>query len=97
MTTIAPNATYVARAVQAVREETGVGDPDLLRFYALLVLTLGDRITPGDVHDAWALWKLPQRPDHRSLVPFDELDAEEQMKDQPYVDGLRRAAQRLAE
>lgn len=82
--------------MDVVREETGVTDPDLLRFYALLALTVGEKVTLTQVHDAWSLWRFATRPDHRSLIPFDELDPATQAKDQPYVDGIRRAAARIA-
>lgn len=47
--------SYVARARQMVREETGISDLGLLDLYTLLVLTHGAKITLGHVHDAWAL------------------------------------------
>jgi hypothetical protein len=88
--------TYIARASRIVAEETGVTDPALLPLYTLLALTMGEATTPAHVHEAWALWKQPLRPDHWSLIPFDELDPAEAAKDQRYVDAIRRAAVRLA-
>jgi hypothetical protein len=67
---------------------------DLAGLYALLALTKGVETTLEDVHDAWAVWTatVRGRPDHRSLVPFDELDRETQEMDRIYMDGIHRAA-----
>jgi hypothetical protein len=89
-------STYIARASRIVGEETGVTDPALLPLYTLLALTMGEATTPAHVHEAWALWKQPLRPDHWSLIPFGELDPAEAAKDQRYVDAIQRAAVRLA-
>jgi hypothetical protein len=67
-------------------------DPDLVRLYALLALTKGADTTLRDVHDAWALWRTTTRPNHRSLVPFDELSADVQELDRPYRDAIARVA-----
>lgn len=67
----------------------------LLELFGFLALTIGRGTTREDVHDAWAVWMNDIRPDHRSLVPFDELTPEVQAKDQPYVDAIHRAARAL--
>lgn len=89
--------TYVAAATAVVAQETGVSTPELVKVYTLLALVKGEQTTLIDVHDAWALWKMSTRPDHWSLVPFAELAEEVQAKDQRYVDGIHRAARRLAQ
>jgi hypothetical protein len=46
----------------------------------------------GDVHNAWAAWMLARDPEHRSIRPFEELDAETQAADLPFVEAIRSAA-----
>jgi len=87
--------------MDALRSELGdllptePGSENLLRFYALLVLTKGSRTTLEDVHHAWALWTVATNPDHPSIVPFDQLTAEVQEEDQPFLEAIHRAASRI--
>lgn len=67
-------------------------DP-LMDLYTLLVLVKGEAVTLEDVHDAWAVWKDRIRPDHHSLIPFDELPEHVQGLDQRYADAIARTAQ----
>lgn len=64
---------------------------ELLDLYTLLVLVKGDAVTLKDVHDAWAVWKSPLRPDHRSIVPFDQLSTEVQELDRKYAVAIAAA------
>lgn len=77
-------------------EKGTIIDPDgyneLLRLYAVLCLIKGVETTMKDVHDAWSAWTSPTDPNHRSLVPFDELTKKVQDYDQPYVDAIRAVA-----
>jgi hypothetical protein len=66
--------------------------PQLLRFYALLVLTKGDAVTARDVHNAWAAWMQEHQPGNDSIKPYDELDAKTQKEDDPFVEAIRRVA-----
>jgi hypothetical protein len=66
----------------------------LFRLYALLVLVKGTDVTAVDVHDAWSLWMLELDPGHRSIRPFEELDADTQASDEPYVAAIRAVAGR---
>lgn len=66
----------------------------LFRLYALLVLAKGTDVTAVDVHDAWSVWMLEQDPGHRSIRPFEELDADTQASDEPYVAAIRAVAGR---
>ena len=68
--------------------------PDLLRLYALLVLTTGTETTLENVHDAWACYRDATRPDHPSLVPFGELTPDVQELDRNYAHAIREVAQR---
>jgi|GEM_PF-749714 len=51
----------------------------LFLIYAVLMRAKGTAATLSDVHDAWAAWRTDSAPLHKSLVPFDELDAAAQM------------------
>jgi hypothetical protein len=68
----------------------------LFRLYALLALAKGTGVTANDVHDAWAVWMQERDPGHRSIKPFDELDAETRAADEPFVRAIRAAAGRSA-
>lgn len=69
---------------------------ELLDLYALLVLVRGMLCTLPDVHEAWAVWTLRERPDHRSLIPFDDLTPEVQALDGVYRDAIVAAAARTS-
>jgi hypothetical protein len=64
----------------------------LLRLYALLAMSKGEATTLRDVHDAWSLWMAPIKPEHPSLVPFDQLTEAVQKEDQPFLDAILRVA-----
>jgi len=66
----------------------------LFRLYALLVLAKGTDVTAVDVHDAWSVWMLELDPGHRSIRPFEELDADTQASDEPYVAAIKAVAGR---
>jgi len=72
------------------------GDTCLLfRLYALLALVKGAGVTAADVHNAWAIWMEQRDPDHRSIRPFEELDAEIQASDEPFAKAIRATAEHL--
>lgn len=64
---------------------------DLLELYTLLAITLAKTCTLEDVHDAWAVWRNKTAPEHRSLIPFDELTPAVQELDRPYMDAIHIA------
>lgn len=66
----------------------------LWRIYAVLVRAKGVDVQAADVHDAWTAWALSEKPAHKALLPFEELDPSTQAKDEPYVSALRRVAAR---
>lgn len=68
----------------------------LLRIYAVLALAKGADVTRADVHHAWAAWRAATRPDHPSLVPFEDLSPEVQALDEPYAEAIRKVAARFA-
>lgn len=60
--------------------------------YAVLVRAKGVNTTSEDVHDVWSLWASLVQPDHRSLIPFDELSPAVQAYDDLYRDAIREVA-----
>jgi hypothetical protein len=46
-------------------------------------------------HDAWAVWRNTTRPDHPSLVPFDQLTPDVQELDRTYMDAIHRTARQV--
>lgn len=84
--------TYIDTVRYALNVELPGLDEDLLDLYSLLTLVKGERTTHEDVHDAWSLWRRRTMPNHRSLIPFDELRADVQELDGPYVDAIRKVA-----
>lgn len=66
----------------------------LLDLYVLLAFTLGDKVELIDVHDAWAIDKNKKMPDHRSLIPFDDLTVEVQNLDEKYCQAIKTIARR---
>jgi hypothetical protein len=69
--------------------------PELIELYALLVVSLGTDAGLSDVHDAWSIWQNRKRPDHRSIIPFNELKSEVQEMDRKYVEAIHRVVERL--
>jgi hypothetical protein len=67
----------------------------LFRLYALLALVKGSDVNAADVHNAWSVWMLERDSHHRSIKPFDELDAETQAADGPFVEAIRTVAEHL--
>lgn len=69
------------------------GDDDALFLgYAVLMRAKGLATTASDVHDTWAAWMLGRNPRHPAIVPFDELPANAQELDAPYLRAIRAAA-----
>jgi hypothetical protein len=94
---------YLDELAAAIRGEVNPkripkGDTtSLFRMYAVLVRAKGASVTASDVHDAWTAWALSAKPGHAAIQPFEALDGHTQAKDQPYVDALRRVAERVEE
>jgi hypothetical protein len=83
---------YIHDLTQRLNEACPGLEPDLLRLYVLLALAKGPHTTLEDVHDAWSIWRDQTRPDHPSLVPFNELAVEVQELDRPYRDAIATVA-----
>ncbi len=85
---------YIERAGALLAQKINVED-DLHDLYLLLVLTTGTRTDDRHVHDAWAIWRNKTNPDHKSLIPFNELSEEVQAMDTEYVDAIVATARQL--
>ena len=86
---------YVTPVIDALREEMDIDSQLLVRLYAVLVLTKGAETTMEDVHDCWSLWCETKRPDHWSLIPFNQLAPHKQEFDRKYMDVIHRVANRF--
>ena len=86
---------YVDKIVSELENALDDCEVDLLRYYALLALTLGAAVTEEDVHDAWSVWRTATKPDHASLVPFSDLSPEVQALDTTYADAIRTVAKKI--
>lgn len=97
-------ANYVAAATMALHDALRAQGknpadcltPDLQQLYVLLVLTRGTQTTLADVHDAWAAARAVTRPDHKDLVPFDQLSADIAEWDWPFMQAIHTAARAIA-
>ncbi|UUG69500.1 hypothetical protein SEA_SHAM_199 [Streptomyces phage Sham] len=81
-------SNYVQKVIDQLDESLGGLPDELLDLYTLLAFVKGENVTLEDVHDAWAIWKNRIRPDHKSLIPFDELTLEVQELDRKYADAI---------
>jgi hypothetical protein len=92
---LAQDAELIRRLL--LRTATPPGDDDgLFLGYAVLMRAKGTQSTASDVHDVWSAWMLARDPHHQSLVPFEELSADVQDMDNPYVVAIHAAAKRRA-
>lgn len=88
-----------ARIRASVPEGTSVPDDaeGLFLLYAVLMRAKGVAVQAEDVHDAWSAWMTNIKPEHESVVPFEELDAATKAEDSPFLHAIRRAAAIRAE
>jgi hypothetical protein len=90
--------SYIDELAEAIRRAVPphlLPDGDtaaLFRMYAVVAMAKGDKVVLEDVHDAWAAWMSEKDPKHQSLRPLQELPAEVQRADQPYLDAIRSVA-----
>ena len=87
--------TYIDEARELLEKELPGQDDALLDLYLLLVLSQGAFVTLEDVHDAWAIWRSRTRPDHKSIIPFNDLTEEIQELDRKYMDAIVRVSDQL--
>jgi hypothetical protein len=92
---------YISEIAEQIRREVPQevlpeGDTDLLfLMYAVLALTVGDKVQAEDVHDTWSAWMTYCDPSHESIKPFTQLSSKLKKTDQPFVDAIRRVASQL--
>lgn len=93
------DTNYINELAQEIFWESNTDDDGfwfedrlLYRAYALLLLAKGEAVTSEDVHNAWAVWAAEYDENHRSLIPFDELEPQIQELDEPYVRAIRKIA-----
>ncbi|MDP9439308.1 MAG: hypothetical protein M3P49_11265 [Actinomycetota bacterium] len=68
-------------------------DTDLLfRMYAVLALTVGEKVEVRNVHDAWSAWMSESNPRHDSVRPFEQLTENVQAQDEPFAEAIRKVA-----
>lgn len=90
--------TYLERDADLIRQclpagaEAPDGSEELFLVYAVLLRAKGADTQAADVHDAWSAWMVGVDPDHESLRPFEELDAETRREDSPFLTAIRAAA-----
>jgi hypothetical protein len=93
--------TYLERDADLIRAclpdgaEAPEGSDALFLMYAVLMRSKGVDTTASDVHDAWSAWMIGVDPDHESIQPFGELDAETRGEDGPFLRAIKTAAERL--
>lgn len=82
---------YVQNVIYKLNVEVNLY-PELTPLYALLVLTKGIGTTLEDVHDAWSIWQNYTDPNHRSLIPFNELSPEVQELHRKYMEAIHKVS-----
>lgn len=95
--------TYIEKIAVAIHQRVHPHDslPEqergLYLIYAVLALSVGKHVTRRHVHDAWSAWKATIDPKHDSIQPFEDLDADVQEEDQPFVRAIHEVANSLAD
>lgn len=90
--------SYLERDADLIKRclPDGVEVPDgsdrLFLIYAVLLRAKAAQTQAGDVHDAWSAWMIGEDPDHDSIRPFEDLDAETRREDSPFLAAIRKAA-----
>lgn len=65
----------------------------LFLLYAVVLRAKGTAATASDVHDAWTAWQQDIQPDHEALRPYQDLPADVQAEDQPFLTAIHAAAE----
>jgi hypothetical protein len=87
---------YVQKLTRDLADRLPDCGMDLIDLYALLALTRGTDTTLKDVHDAWSVWRNTSKPDHKSLIPFEQLTVEVQELDRIYMTAIHETAKAAA-
>jgi hypothetical protein len=92
---------YIVDIAERIKREV---PPDLLpqeetdllfRVYAILALTVGEKVEAKNVHDAWSAWMSQIDPQHEAIEPFEKLPEDVQAQDEPFVEAIRKVAANL--
>lgn len=83
---------YIQEIIEQLNAKLPGLDPTLINFYALLVQVRPFNCSLENVHDAWAIWKNTTNPNHKSLIPFEDLSVEVQDLDHKYMVAIREVA-----
>ena len=86
---------YIDNIIQRLAVKLPGCPLDLFENYAQLVLTTGVNTTLKNVHDAWSIWQNKSKPNHKSLLPFEELSLEVQELDRKYAEAIIEVANEL--
>lgn len=65
----------------------------LYRMYAVILLSKAENTALEDVHNCWSAWQAALDPNHRSLIPFNDLTKEVQDLDKPYQVAILKIAE----
>ncbi len=81
------------RIKQALSAGTSVPEnsDSLFIMYAVLMRVKGLDVTASDVHDAWSAWMIQQDPGHEAIRPYEELDPEIKVEDEPFLLAIKKA------
>ncbi len=85
---------YIQKAKKLLATKIDV-ENDLLDLYTLLLFTKGVNCQLIDVHDAWSVWRNNTKPEHVSIIPFEELTFEIQEMDREYTEAIQETAKIL--
>jgi hypothetical protein len=92
---------YIENIASQIRDEVPTAtlpeepDEELFLLYAVLALTIGERVGRRDVHNAWAAWMTRIDRDHESITPYTELPQDVREEDDPFVQAIRSVSRRL--
>lgn len=84
--------SYISEITDNLSKELPNCAPELIDLYVLLVFTLGEFTRLEDVHDAWSIWQSRTKPEHRSIIPFNELSFDVQELDRKYMEAIHKVA-----
>lgn len=83
------------RAKMPAQVDVPADSDALFLIYALLASVKGTSTQARDVHDAWVLWMRLKGEDHAAMIPFDRLELQTQIEDEPFLTAIRAAVGEL--
>lgn len=70
-------------------------DGTIYLYLAAICRIKGGAVTASDVHDLWAAWATTNKPGHKCLLPWQQLDTLDQDKDFPFMCAVQKVAKGL--